>query len=100
MKTILVQYRVKADQADANIALIQAVFAQLASDAPTGIRYASFVQEDGVSFVHIAAVDGPANPLTALSAFRTFSEKIKDRCEEPPKSHELREVGAYRLFDH
>lgn len=99
MKTILVQYRVKADQAAANIALIQAVFAQLASEAPPGLRYASFTQEDGVSFVHIASIEGPANPLQAVSAFRAFSEKIKDRCEVPPQSHELREVGAYRFFD-
>jgi len=99
MKTILVQYRVKADQPAANIALIQAVFAQLASEAPTGLRYASFVQDDGVSFVHIASVEGPANPLTALTAFKAFSEKIKDRCEEPPQSRELKTVGAYRFFE-
>ena len=99
MKTILVQYRVKADQAAANIELIQAVFAQLASEAPAGLRYASFTQEDGLSFVHIAAVDGPANPLQAVAAFKAFSERIKDRCELPPQSHELRTVGAYRFFD-
>ncbi len=98
MKRILVQYRVKADQAAANIALIQAVFAQLAAEAPPGLHYASFVLPDGVSFVHIASSEGPVNPLMALSAFRAFAEQIKDRCEVAPHSHELRELGAYRVF--
>lgn len=95
MPRILVQYRVKADRAADNIALIQAVFAQLVREAPPGLRYASYVLPDGVSFVHLATTEGPANPLLALSAFRAFTEQIKDRCEEPPRSSELEEVGSY-----
>ncbi|MDB4957091.1 MAG: hypothetical protein JWO36_4660 [Myxococcales bacterium] len=99
MKHILVQYRVKPDQAADNVALIEAVFAQLAREAPSGLRYASFRLGDGVSFVHIASVEGPANPLTALAAFQAFTARIKDRCEVPPVSQELHGIGAYHFFE-
>jgi hypothetical protein len=100
MKRVMVRYRVKADQAADNERFIQAVFAELERDKPAGLRYASFKLEDGVSFVHIASIetaDG-TNPLLAQPAFKEFSAKIKDRCEEPPVTANLSEVGSYRVF--
>ncbi len=54
MKRVMVQYKVKADKADENRQLIEAVFAALKQASLPNLRYASFVQDDGVSFVHIA----------------------------------------------
>jgi quinol monooxygenase YgiN len=101
MKTVFVRYKVKADRAAENVAFIKQVFAQLEAETPSGLHYASFQQNDGVSFVHLSAfetADG-SNPLTALSAFKAFSAAIKDRCDEPPVVVELAEVGSYRFFD-
>ncbi len=101
MKTVMVRYKVKADRAAENESFIRKVFEQLASEKPSGLRYASFKQSDGVSFVHIASIettDG-SNPLGELSAFKAFTAQIKDRCEEPPVAVELTEVGSYRIFD-
>ncbi|HEY0991991.1 MAG TPA: hypothetical protein VGD80_33295 [Kofleriaceae bacterium] len=100
MRRVMVRYKVKPDRAADNERYIKAVFAQLDRDRPDGIRYATFRQGDGVSFIHIASVetaDG-ANPLTALAAFRDFTAQIKDRCEEPPVTVELHEVGSYRML--
>jgi hypothetical protein len=100
MKRIMVRYRVKAEEAAQNRRFVEAVFAELRAAAPAGLRYASFVQPDGVSFVHIASVetaDG-GNPLTASAAFKAFQAGIKDRCDEQPVAVELQEVGAYRMF--
>jgi hypothetical protein len=96
----MVRYRVKADRAADNERYIQAVFAELARDKPAGLRYASFKLPDGVSFVHLASVetsDGK-NPLSAVAAFKEFTAAIGDRCEEPPITTELHEVGDYGLF--
>lgn len=100
MRRVMVRYKVKPDRAAENERYIQAVFAQLERDRPAGLRYASFKLDDGLGFVHIASVetaDG-TNPLAALDAFKAFTAQIKDRCEEPPVTTTLNEIGAYRFF--
>jgi hypothetical protein len=97
MKHVMVRYKVKADASAENTRYVKAVFAELERDKPAGIRYATYRQDDGVSFVHLASIetaDGN-NPLLALAAFKDFTATIKDRCVEPPVSVELEEVGAY-----
>jgi hypothetical protein len=98
---ILVQYRVRADRAAENEQLIGRVFEALAREQPSGIRYASFKAPDGVSFTHLAVIetDDGKNPLLALEAFKAFASKIRERCETPPQTTELVEVGSYRMFD-
>ncbi len=101
MRRVMVRYQVRPDAADDNVRLVQAVFAQLAREAPAGLRYMTLRLPDGVSFVHIASVetgDG-ANPLSALAAFKEFAGTIKDRCVEPPVTAELEVVGSYRFLD-
>jgi hypothetical protein len=100
MKRLMVRYRVKADRAAENEAYVKKVFEQLASEQPSGVRYASFKLGDGVSFVHIVSIEGAegSNPLGELSAFKAFTAQIKERCEEPPVAVELKEVGSYRFF--
>jgi hypothetical protein len=101
VKRVLVRYKVKADRADENEAFIRKVFEELASTTPSGLRYASFKLDDGVSFVHIASIesDDGQNPLANTAAFKTFQAEIKDRCEEPPVAVELNTIGSYRVFD-
>ena len=100
MKRVMVQYKVKADQADENRQLIEAVFAALKQASPPNLRYASFVQGDGVSFVHIASIetDDGSNPLEDIDAFGAFVAEIGDRCEVPPAVTPLEVVGSYELL--
>ena len=73
---------------------------ELAQRESDGLRYASFRQNDGVSFVHIALIDtaGGNNPVAETAAFKAFQAEIKDRCEELPVAVALEEVGSYRCF--
>lgn len=100
MRRVMVSYKVKPDRAAENERYIQEVFAALARDRPAGIRYASFKLDDGLRFVHLASVetDDGQNPLSALEAFRRFTAEIRDRCDEPPVTVTLHEIGSYRVL--
>ena len=95
MKTVMVRYTVKADRVEENEAKIKAVFAALHETKPSGLRYTSYKQDDGRSFVHIASMEGPSNPLAELPAFKAFTENIDERCEIPPAPGALTAVGSY-----
>lgn len=96
MRQIMVRYTTRADQAEENAQLIREVFESLRQTAPAGITYASYRLDDGVSFVHIASIDDPANnPLQSLPAFKAFTAGVNDRCEVVPVTSVLHEVGRY-----
>jgi hypothetical protein len=95
--TKVVRYRTKPESADENERLIRDVFAELADDQPGGLRYASFRLDDGVSFVHVAVIEGAANPLQSSKAFARFQSDIGQRVEEGPTAADATIVGSYRL---
>ena len=96
MRQIMVRYTTRPDQAEENARLIREVFESLRQTTPAGITYASYRLDDGVSFVHIASIDDPANnPLQGLSAFKAFTAGVKDRCDVAPVTSVLHEVGSY-----
>ena len=97
MRQVMVRYKVKPDRAAENEALVRAVYEELRDSAPEGLRYATYVLADGVSFVHLATVEeGAGEVLPGLAAFQRFQDGIADRCDDPPHVAELREIGAYR----
>ena len=100
MKVIMVRYKVKSDQAEKNKQYIKKVFESLTRQSPPNLRYASFVLEDGVSFVHIVSLEAEddSNPLSELPAFNAFTAEIKQRCEEPPVAAPMTDVGSYNFF--
>jgi hypothetical protein len=97
MRRVMVRYKLKAERVEEHEALVRAVFEELATKTPAGFRYGAFKQPDGVSFVHIAVVESPKNPLDDIAAFRAFTANIKDRCEEPPVTTELTGVGVFGM---
>lgn len=97
----MVQYKVTADRVAENEGYVRAVYEALHQARPSGLRYATFKLADGVSFVHLVshdAADG-ADALTALPAFKAFAAEIRERCETPPVTTELEEIGSYGFFD-
>jgi hypothetical protein len=97
MVTKVIRYRTKPEQAGENERLIRNVFAELSKEGPEGLRYATFRLADGVSFVHVAMVEGE-NPLMSSEAFGAFQAGINDRCEEGPLPADATVVGSYRMF--
>lgn len=98
MRQVMVRYKVKPDRVEENEALVRAVYDELDRTAPAGLRYATFRQDDGVSFIHVAQTDDGVNPLLDVEAFARFQEGIGERCEQPPVVTELHEIGAYRAL--
>jgi hypothetical protein len=91
----VVRYTTRPEAADENEQLIKAVFAQLGDQQPGGLRYVAIRLEDGVSFVHLAVLEGDHNPLTALPAFGEFVSAISERCTDAPASVSGTVVGSY-----
>jgi len=82
---------------------VEAVFAELAAKNPGGLRYASFKQEDGVSFVDVVSIEtadgsNPLEQIDAFDAFDAFTDQIGDRCDIPPQVMPLTDVGTYHFF--
>lgn len=99
MNTIIVRYKVKSDRVDENVRAVQAVFAELKDKQPKGVRYATFVADDGETFFHIADLDeGVDNPVPNLNAFKEFQSGLVDRCKEKPSPTPIREVASYSFF--
>jgi hypothetical protein len=99
MSAVLVRYRVKPGRAEENAELVRAVYAELAALRPRGFRYATFVLEDGVTFLHVAITeDDHDTPLQQLPAFQRFLAGIEQRCEEQPHTTKLPvRIGSYGL---
>jgi hypothetical protein len=97
-RTVVVRYTTRPEAADENQRLVEDVYAELASHDPGGLQYATWRLADGVSFVHIAMVDGDGNPLQQTAAFAKFQRDIGQRCVEPPVATEATLVGAYGLL--
>jgi hypothetical protein len=99
MGAIVVRYQAKADRADENQRLIEAVFADLEALQPDGFTYKVFRLDDGVSFVHVVIEhDDVAEPdsLQAVPAFQAFVADIADRCDVQPAPMGATVVGGYR----
>ena len=93
-QTVIVRYRTRPESAEENARLVRAVFDELAVTRPEGFRYATYRLGDGVTFVHVARLEGD-NPLTRSAAFAAFQAGLSDRCVEGPEPATAERVGAY-----
>ena len=96
--TKVIRYRTKPERAEENERLIREVFVELAQNDPEGLQYATFRLDDGVSFVHVAVLDGEENPLTSSPAFAAFQAGVADRCAEGPIPADATAIGNFRLL--
>jgi hypothetical protein len=96
--TVVVRYTTRVDAADENQRLVEKVFAELAANDPGGLRYATFRLADGVTFVHVAFVEGDDNPLSRTAAFAEFQRELGQRCVDPPVAADATLVGSYRFL--
>ena len=81
-ETRVIRYRTRPECADDNARLIGAVFDELADRGTTGIGYTALRLDDGVTFLHVAIVDGDDNPLESSPAFAAFLSDLPARLEE------------------
>ena len=93
----MVRYRVHPDRVAENVGLVRGVYEALAQVRPAGLRYATYRLADGVTFLHLMSAETPeANEaLRQLAAFKAFTAGVKERCDLPPATEEVTEVGRY-----
>ena len=91
---VLIRYRVKRADLTLELELLRAVYDELESARPEGLRYASFQLEDEVSFVELVETDAPGR-FSQLESFRRYRATLDERCDEQPSVTDLRRVGAY-----
>jgi hypothetical protein len=94
-KTLIIRYQTSPEAASENSRLVEEVYASLAELQPPDLSYRTYRLADGVTFVHIARLDGPGNPLTTLPAFAEFQRELSARCVTPPEASPADLVGAY-----
>ena len=102
MKSVKVQYTVKAEYAETNKNNIAKVMADLSELAHPGIKYSAFILEDGKTFIHFGIyTDQEAlDVVNNLSSFQSFREQLKSSGPEaPPKGEDLTLVdSSYEIF--
>lgn len=100
MRRTVIRYKTKPEMADRNAELVAAVFAELKTAQPEGLRYMSLRLEDDtfIHFVESAADDG-SSPLPKLAAFAAFQNGIRERCVEPPLPKGAAVIGNYRMLE-
>ena len=102
MKSVKVQYTVKTEYAETNKNNIARVMADLRELANQGIKYSTFVLDDGKTFVHFGmyADQEALDVVSSLPSFQAFREQLKaSGPEAPPKGDDLTLVdSSYKIF--
>lgn len=99
MRRTVIRYRTKAEIADKNAELVEAVFAELKAAHPDGVRYLTLRLEDN-TFIHIVetTAEDDSSPIPKLAAFQAFQSGLRDRCAELPVRNSAIVVDNYRVL--
>ena len=102
MKAVKVQYTVREDYVETNKQNIERVMADLRASNHPGIKYSSFLLEDGKTFVHFGmyADEQAMAVVSNLDSFQNFRQQLQQsRPELPPQADDLSLVAsAYDIF--
>jgi hypothetical protein len=93
----MIRYKLKPDEAERGLESIRAVYEELEAVQPDGLREATFQLEDKVTFVSFVELADDPGVLQQLKAFQRYRTTLDERCEEPPVTAVLHEIGAYRF---
>jgi quinol monooxygenase YgiN len=102
MKAVYVKYQVDPSFAEANAANIRKVMTDLRNTGSDGVKYQSFRQSDGVTFVHFGMYRDEAalEAFTSTPSFQSFQAALKaSKPVHPPAAEWLDMVGSsYEVF--
>ncbi len=94
----MLRYTVKPDRLAEHLRLLRAVYEELGSTRPDGLRYATFQLEDEVSFVELVTGADLPGPLSRSEAFRRYRADLDARCVER-RFDEPSAVGSFGFPD-
>jgi hypothetical protein len=92
----LIRYSVKDTELEENRALVAKVFEALDEAAPRTARYLVLELDDG-EFVHVVGEESAE--LTALAAFKAFTQNHAERRSTPVKRSPARIIGNYHVLE-
>ena len=102
MKAVYVKYQVDPSFAETNAENIRKVMSDLRDAASGGVRYQSFRQADGVTFVHFGMYRDEAAlaKFTSTPSFQAFQGALKgSKPVQPPVAEWLDLVdSSYEIF--
>ena len=102
MKAVYVKYQVDPSFAETNAENIRKVMSDLRQSGSDGVRYQSFCQSDGVTFVHFGMYRDEAalDKFTSSASFQAFQSALKaSKPVQPPAAEWLDMVGSsYEVF--
>lgn len=102
MKAVYVRYQVDPAFSDTNAENIRKVMTELRETGSDGVRYQSFRESDGVTFVHFGMYrdDAALDAFTSKSSFQAFQKALKEsRPVKAPVAEWLDLVDAsYEVF--
>jgi len=102
MKITRVIYTAKPDYVEINKKNIETVMKAVRALNSPDLKYATFLQEDGTTFMHLAfTTNQEANDLlTNLPEFKFFTSELRAKgIENPPKTEHLSLVASgYDIF--
>lgn len=97
MNAVKVQYTVKESFVETNKANIRQVMHDLRALNSPGIRYSTFMLEDGKTFIHFAfrINEDAQKTLSDLPSFQEFQRQLRaSEPESPPQAENLSLVGS------
>jgi len=102
MKAVKVQYTVKEEYAETNKKNINQVMSDLRKLNNPGVKYSSYILNDGKTFVHLGIYsdEEAMSVATNLDSFKKFQTELKEsQPEVPPQADDLNLVAsAYDIF--
>ncbi|HEX5994264.1 MAG TPA: hypothetical protein VFY84_03885 [Jiangellales bacterium] len=95
---VLIRYTVKPEHIHRSTELLRAVYADLESAGPTGLRYETFQVEGTGQFLAVIESDGGPGDAAhhRLASFQRYRAALDDICVELPTVAHVETVGAYR----
>ena len=99
MNVLMVRAKIKEENVADARAAIEKVIHALEEAQPAGVRYASCLLSDGVTFVALLKLeDDGGHPLRGFPAYQEMVEDLKQWYAEPPAAQQMTVTGSYGLF--
>jgi hypothetical protein len=99
MNVLMVRAKIKEENVADARAAVDKVIQALEQAQPVGIRYASSLLSDGVTFVALLELeDDGGHPLRGFPAYQEMVEDLKQWYAEPPAVERMTVTGSYGLF--
>ena len=99
MNLVMVRSTIKEENVADARAAIEKVIHALEEAQPAGVRYASCLLSDGVTFVALVELgDDGSHPLRELPAYAEMVENLKQWYDGPPVVDRMTVTGSYGLF--